>query len=278
MKLLIFIGFLLFPLNTAGKAQDVTIYVDDAYPPYSFQKNGRIQGLYNDILQAAFERMPDYNVMLQAVPWNRGKMLMETGEGMALSPPYFHGHDWPYLYPYSIPIYQETVVVVCNASVQQRVGPNWPEDYEGLMIGSIFGYDGWGGPQFREMVAEKKINYIEVRDAESLIKMVVTGRNDCILMEDFTFDVEYKRIIAQDQLDSKNQFNLFKKAIAGVDPVYVGYSATAIKNNTFPYQADFQRKLDIALYQLYKSGRMADIANTYRREENSLNTELQQEK
>ena len=107
--------------GTAARAQapiDVTILVDDGYPPFSYEHEGRAKGVYVKVLRAIFARMPQFRVTLRPVPWQRGKLMMERGEGMGLAPAFFHGHDWPYLHPYSLPFYVETI----RAALKEEFG------------------------------------------------------------------------------------------------------------------------------------------------------------
>jgi len=51
--------------EVAASKQEVTIFVDDAYNPYSFKNAaGEAEGIYIDILKTAFSRMPEYSVNL----------------------------------------------------------------------------------------------------------------------------------------------------------------------------------------------------------------------
>ena len=62
----------------------VTILVDDAYPPYSYQINGELYGIYVDIVKQAAQLLSrEYQVNLQAVPWKRGVECSCTCEGRA---------------------------------------------------------------------------------------------------------------------------------------------------------------------------------------------------
>lgn len=263
MRRLISILSLLFISTCSNAKIEVVIHVDDSYQPYSYLHEGRVQGLYIDIIEAAFSKLDNYSVKFEPVPWSRGKHLMETGDGFALAPAYFHAHDWPWLYPYTFPLYEETVSVICNSQVSKTDKLQWPEDFVGKTIGSIRGFDGWGGPEFRQMLQKNMFDYHEVDNADLLIMMVASGRNHCILMEKFTFDYHMRNLLRTGQYDPEKSEPLFEAAIAGRDYGYIGFSDAALATDKYPWQKDFQKALDGELYLMKKSGELAKIASDF---------------
>ncbi|MBU2711239.1 transporter substrate-binding domain-containing protein, partial [Zooshikella harenae] len=97
--------------NLVIAAESVTIIADEDYPPYSYKKDGKMAGIYTDILRAVFDAMPDYKVTIEGVPWKRGLKMMEDSDSFALYPPYKHAGR-PYM-EYSMPILSEEVAVYC---------------------------------------------------------------------------------------------------------------------------------------------------------------------
>ena len=246
--------------DIAASGQTVTIFVDDAYQPYSFKNAaGEAQGVYIDILKTAFSRMPEYSVKLEPVPWKRGKLLMEKGEGLGLAPAFFHGHDWPYLYPYSLPISDEKIISVCHASVLNKPRSNWPNDYIGLRVGNVAGFDGWGGDVFYDLVHQGKIAYEEAKGSvESIIKLGL-GRVQCIMMEENAFDQEYSKLIMNGEYDQEKFHSLKKGAFVGMDPVYIGYSKKAIQSGDYPFHLEFRQAFDTVIYKMTKSGEIREM-------------------
>ena len=251
------------PMGATGEEIDVTIYVDDAYRPYSFLHQGKAKGMYIDILKAAFSKMTGFKVKITPIPWKRGKMLMEQGKGFGLAPAFFHGHDWPYLYPYSLPFNTETIVAVCNEKALTTDKSQWPEDYIGLSVGNVAGFDGWGGDKFWALVNDEKIKYKEVHSSSSLIKMLLSGRNDCIMMEKRAFNYELNKIRESGEYGEKPHGRVAISALIGIDPVCIGYSEPAIKNGKYPYEHEFRKAFDIIIYQMAKSGEIENLMNAY---------------
>ncbi|WP_419905284.1 substrate-binding periplasmic protein [Kiloniella sp.] len=238
---------------------DITLHVDDAYPPYSFTgKNGQASGLYIDILRTAFDRMKQYRVMLKPVPWQRGKNLMEQGQGIGLAPAFYHGHDWPYLHPYSLPFYVETIQIYCREELIED-DQIWPKDFQKYRIGNVQGFDGWGGTEFRQLVKAGKILYSEFPSSEVLIKSGMLGRVDCLLMEKTAFQIEYTKL-AKELENRVTPYNvLISGAVSGKDPVYIGYSKPALLSGKHPYLPDFMQALDNEIYHMQKSGEIDRI-------------------
>ena len=84
----ILLALLLVNSSVLGK-QPVLIYGDINYPPYSFYKEGRPEGIYVNTLRSAFARMPDYDVEIKMIPWKRGLEYVKKSEAVAMVPPYY---------------------------------------------------------------------------------------------------------------------------------------------------------------------------------------------
>jgi len=264
-KLLTFIFLINFILPVLAADSEVTIYVDDAYRPFSYKgENGEAKGMYIDVLHIAFSRMQGFKVTMKPVPWKRGKIMMKNGQGYALAPPYFHGHDWPYLYPYSLRLFTETVIVVCNEKVLNLPRPNWPQDYIGLSFGNVTGYDGWGGKAFHALVKQKKIAYQEAKGTSENIMKLALQRIDCILMENKTFDYELEHLKKRGIYITGKHAKLKKAAIIGDEGVYLGYSKTAIQKKKYPFHAEFSQAFDSEIYKMKKSGEINNIMNSFK--------------
>jgi polar amino acid transport system substrate-binding protein len=250
------------------KAQDiqVTIHVDDAYQPYSYRGGqGEARGIYIDILKIAFSRMTGFKVTMEPVPWKRGKLMMEKGEGFALAPAFFHGHDWPYLYPYSLPFAHETIISVCHARQLVKPRSNWPADYTGLRVGNVEGFDGWGGDEFYALVRQGKIHYEEAKGSLENILKLGMGRVDCIMMEENAFDLEYAVLQKNGDYDASRFHSLKKAAFIGADPVYIGYSKLAIESGRYPYHRAFRQAFDSEIYKMSRSGEIRRILSSLKR-------------
>lgn len=263
---IVLLGLFLFRTNAeTPQTQSITIVIDDAYEPFSYAFNGEPRGLYVDILQAISQNLPGFDIKLKAVPWERGKMMMKNGKELGLAPAYFHGHDWDYLYPYSIPLMREQVALLCHSDLSQLESKEWPEDFTDLSIGNMRGFDGWGGMEFHKLVADRKIFYRELSSAEQLILMAAKRRLDCILMEEFAFAWNIKNLKNSKQLSNTDPLPLRKVKIVGSDYSYIGYSEVAILSGNFPSQYQFRKAFDSTLYKMQKSGELQRVIEAAKR-------------
>ncbi len=246
------------------KTIEVTILTDDSYKPFSFEENGKAKGMYIDVLRTAFSRMKGFNVKMKPVPWNRGKMMMERGQDFALAPAFYHGHNWSYLYPNSLPFYTETIIAVCAEEFLKSPRPVWPDDYMDLIIGNVAGFDGWGGAKFHALVKEGKIRYDETIGTERMIRRLGRKRMDCMMIEKRAFDYLFAKLKEEGSYDEGGKdVRLKKGAFIGIDPVSVGYSKTAMEWVKYPFQFDFMQSFDSEIYMMIKSGEIEKIMNAY---------------
>lgn len=259
LLLILIMSFLLFG------TQKVTIYVDDAYKPFCFRtKNGEAKGMCVDVLKAVFKKMKDFDVNIKPVSWKRGKRMMEKGQGFGLAPAFFHGHDWDYLYPYSLPFYDETIVVICNRNILNKNRENWPDDYIGLKVGNVAGFDGWGGPEFRKLVKDGKIKYEEAKGSTENILKLAKGRVDCIMMNEAAYEYEIRKLIADKKYIRGRDAEMVKTAVVGKDASYIGYSKTAINAGKYPFHQKFRQQFDAELYKMLKAGEVKKIMSDYK--------------
>jgi polar amino acid transport system substrate-binding protein len=257
--LLLLLTFLLTG-SVSAESIKVTIYTDDSLQPYSYKENGEVKGTYVNIIKTVFDRMKGYDVKITAVPWKRGKKLMETGKGFGLATAYFHGHDWPYLYPYSLPLASDVLNVYCTSETLQNQRLEWPGDYQQLRIGRPSGFSGWGGPKFDEMVKAKKITLEESKGSVTQILKLGAGRVDCIIMDQTTYNVEYNKAVSNGKFNSS-----WKEPVLGVEisrnEVYIGYSKIAIESGKYPFHMDFRQQFDSELFKMIRSGERDKILN-----------------
>jgi polar amino acid transport system substrate-binding protein len=264
MKYVFGVALIFFLSAAHATKQEVEIYVDTAYEPFSYaDETGQAKGVYIDILRTAFSRMEGYNVKLTPIPWKRGQRIMEQGKGIGLAPVFYHGHDWPYLYPYSLSFYTETILAICDQQVLKQPRPEWPDDYVGMRISNVAGFDGWGGQAFRRLVDEGKIHYESANGAAQNVMKLLKGRVDCIMMEESAFKILTKQIYALETHDRLKDVNYEVGAVIGTDPVYIGFSKTARESGNWPFLLDFMQSFDSQIYQMIKSGEIRKIFDNY---------------
>lgn len=234
-------------------ATNVTILTDNDYAPYSYEADGQARGIYNDILRAAAERMPDYRVDLRPVPWKRGLAELEAGRALALSPPYYRPHDRPFMQPYSVPMLTERVAVYCRAKVMQAPRPRWPADYLGLRFGNNAGFE-LGGDAFWRLVRQGRIALEEAADIRINLLKVLRGRLDCYLNDDLAIQLELARLQRRHLYEAGQ---MAKAATVSEEQGYVGF--TNRDEGRFPYKQDFLKQLNRALAGMRQDGEIDRI-------------------
>lgn len=250
--------------SQAAEPIAVTVYADEGYPPYSYAEKGHAAGVYADIVKAAFARMPGYRVTLKPVPWKRGMAMLETGTGFALYPPYYNTKDEPWTWPYSLPLYDEFVVVVCRKEVLAKRGAmKWPESFYGLRIGNNAGFI-VGGEVFEQAIRDGKMLVEEARDSRTNVIKLGMRRLDCYIND--------RRSIwwTRDALKREGLFDeggkhaqLVEAAVIGHEQGFLGF--TDRDQGRFPYKNDFVKEFNSVIYQMRRRGEIERIAQQFLR-------------
>jgi len=240
----------------------VTVYADENYPPYSYKEGGQIKGIYTQILEIAFARMQDYQITIVPIPWKRGLKLLEMGSAFAIYPPYFHVAERPYIWPYSLPIVDERVVVFCrNDILAKSLRSHWPEDYYGLTIGANAGFN-LGGDKFWRAVRENKILLSEAKgNRENLLKLGLK-RIDCYMNDRLSILWELKQMKLNGEYDEGGKHaRLLEGATITIEQGFVGF--TSADKGQFPFKDDFKKQLDIIIYDMRRDGQAQRIIEDF---------------
>jgi polar amino acid transport system substrate-binding protein len=252
-----------FNLSAIAFAADINVevYADEGYPPYSYKENGKAKGIYARILKKAFSRMKGYKVKIKPVPWKRGLSYLKNGKGFALYPPYFHTNDRPYIWPYSIPILDEKVVVFCREEILARPRPKWPEDYYGLRIGNNSGFK-IGGKKFWKAVKEGKIKLQEAKTTTQNIIMLGVRRTDCYINDRLSILWKLKQLKAAGKYEEAGRHaKLLEGATISIEQGFLGF--TDKDKGKFPFKDDFVKKFDTIIYEMRKNGELQRIVNDF---------------
>jgi polar amino acid transport system substrate-binding protein len=234
---------MLATMTTAQSAQRVTIYGDSGYPPYSFNFNGTIRGIYVEILESAFSRMNNYVVEIKLMPWKRILLGIEYGKFFAIFPPYFRPEQRPWIDVYSAPILEESYSVYCRKEILNNPRPNWPEDYRDLQVGLNLGY---AIPEIDRVKNQKATTSIQN------IKKLLSGKIDCYAN------------------NSKSTLYLLKQLGADTSilkegtriSTEFGYLAFSAGNNPH-YKKDFIEKFNSIITEMTANGEIDSIVKKY---------------
>lgn len=235
---------------------DVTVYADDAYPPYSYAVDGEARGIYPGILREAFAHMPGYRVHLLPVPWKRGLRMLETGEAFALVPPYLRPAERPYM-DYSAPIYSESVTLFCNSGkLTPGVARRWPEDFLGLRIGTNAGYL-LGGKEFEQVRRAGLVTLEEARGTDENLRKLLLGRLDCYMNDRSAILFALHRIQAEPPYQHAN--GVSEMAVLSEEYGYLG--VTRLEPARYSFKQDFLRQFNAALSEIKRNGRLEQIVS-----------------
>lgn len=177
----------------------INIVGDDAYPPYSSKEDGRVTGIYVDIIQYALTEMDDTS-SITAMPWKRGLRELKTNNIDVLFPPYYRPKHRPYM-SYSTDIINETLVIVCNAKLAKQL-THFPEDYKGIKLGKNLGFS--MGEAVEEAVKENIVMLHEAKGMAANLKKLINNRINCYVNDRLSILFELKRMAGRGEYDGKS--------------------------------------------------------------------------
>lgn len=248
------------PKLYAAPMQEVTILADDSYPPYSFVENGKLQGMYVDIVKEAAKLLePNYKVNVVAYPWKRALHELEEGTAFALLPPYKHIEKRPYIWPYSIPIVQEVVVAFCHKDINlvEQIDPKANKSIDPLLIGINAGYLILN----QELEKAEKAKKIIVRENKSTFANIMKlffNRLDCYLNDRHSTYWELSQLTKEREI---NFDNIKETLVVMSQTGHIGYTSTPTHN--FLFKDDFTPRMDKALSSVLSSSKYQQIVNRY---------------
>ena len=273
MKKIIFILITYFiSSSVVFSAQEVNICTYDILPPFAFSDaKGELTGVYIEIVKKAISKIPDYTVSFKVLPWARAKKELEKGKAFAIVPPYFHAHDWlteaepkrPYIWPYSLPLFTQYDVVICNEKSLAVPRIVYPDDYTGLKF-VMFRGDGRAEEKFTQMVEKKEIDLYLLKNVEDTIPFLLQERADCTITSriPFAWYVNQLKKTGEYQQHDNKGVTLKEAAIISRNEGYFGYTDIDDEIN-FPFKKDFSIKFDIEIYKMKKNGEIQEIVNKF---------------
>lgn len=255
MKIRMAVICLLFSWGALAQTQ-VTIYGDDAYPPYSFKdKKGQMTGIYTVILREIFQQMPEFLVSIEGYPWKRGLKEIEQGLIFGLYPPYKRERDRPYM-EYDVPILDEELVVVCHEKIlhQQRI--RWPEDFYGLTVGNNSGFAA-GGKPFWQAVERGDIEVEETRGTSKNLQKLIAERVDCYMNDALSIEWELKALMKRGKY---NGLSVKKAVVISSEQGYLGFVSD---DSRFPFKDKFKARFYSILHEMKGTGRIQKIIDDF---------------
>lgn len=252
--LLVFLS-LLFSTTTIHANEEVIIYGDDDYPPYSYVEDGVFKGIYVEFLQQAVARLkPGYTVTLRPIPWKRGLHELEQGKTLALFPPYKISNR-SYIQPYSAVLNHESVAIFCRQEVMQHTHLQFPDDFSGLKIGINLGFALSEKLQTAHRLGQ--ITLVENKGNEKNLLALQAQNIDCYANDRSSVS------FTQKQLNNSGRVRvgmlLREAALLEGQDAYIGYSS----RYSWRDKAGFIQRMDTAIQATQRSGLMEQLLRKY---------------
>lgn len=226
----------------------VTLYGDADYFPYSYARDGELKGLYAELIRRVDEKLPEYEIKLRPVPWKRGLVMLESGEAFGLFPPYRFERERPFIKPYSAPLGDENLVIVCREDrLSSDFQGRWPEDYRGKTVSVNLGY-AVQSESFWAAIREGSVKRAEFpSNADNLIQMAAFGNVDCYANDREAISASHARLAKRlgDGADTRQLAPIRETTVLSPQTAHIGYTARHAEH--FPYGDDFIRRFDEAL-------------------------------
>lgn len=253
--LLLFVLWSWLPSMLVAAPQQVTLYYDENYPPYTYQQDGLPMGLYNDILQAAFKRLPGYRLHLKPVAWSRGLAMLQRGEALALIPPYRWPQERPYIDPYVGPLGEEEVALYCRNGLHLPTPPRWPLDFRGLQVGVNQGFlmSRSLGQPFQDGVVQR----VEFRGAMDGLAALKAGAVDCYANDRFSVEWVWRKAKKDSSSFARMPTDLRLTLILDRQQAFIGFSK--VNTQQYPWRSQLISQLAQVLRQMAAQGEIKHL-------------------
>ncbi len=205
--------FFIFLIQNILYSKTITIYGDDSYPPYSYKKDGKIQGIYVEIMQKAFEQIDEFDLIIKLAPWSEILDKVRKGRALAIFSPYYV-KSREAVFIYSEPLVKEEVVIFgLKRKLKGKI--KWPNDFYHYNIGlnSGFNYESLGGKKFLKAYNDGKINITESRTNKLNLEKLNANRIDFYLNDKLIDKSDYPKIKRGMAIISNNGHLCFTKKI-----------------------------------------------------------------
>ncbi|WP_028452769.1 substrate-binding periplasmic protein [Chitinilyticum aquatile] len=254
---LLLAGLLLALVQTARAGEQITLYGDDAYPPYSYVEYGQFKGIYVDLLRQIGAGLEGYDLILKPVPWKHGLAMLKSGESMALFPPYQLG-ERNYITQYSAPLLRETIVIVCSQPAMSRPRQHFPDDFGDITIGVNAGF--LLTESLQAAIRAGKARVEEAKGNEANLLKLASGRIGCYANDRLAITHALKKLKAtHPTADAIQRLQLAETVELASQDARVGFGVALPP----AYRDDFIDKLNAALRDARQNGDIERLVGFY---------------
>ena len=182
----------LFVLSISSTSADpLKISVDEAYPPYMYNRDSVAIGLYPEIVAAAFARV-GRDISIDALPWKRALKLGEAGMGGIAG--IYKNQERLLTYDYSTPLYEEKLVLYVKKG--HVFDFSTIADLKGKKVGLNFG---WSYGDVIDSARKEQLFSVDdsVKNNLANFRKLIGERTDCVIVD----ELAARRIISQQGFD-----------------------------------------------------------------------------
>jgi len=238
------------------QAQDVLVYCDSNYAPYSYVENGEASGIYADIFNTVFSRMKGYSVTIKPVPWKRGVKLIKEGRIFALYPPYYRPEKRPFM-DYPVPVINEGYSLLTTKAFADSGPKTWPEDYVGKKIGTNAGFSVPGADKAKML----GVSMEETSNTRSNLMKLITGRIDGFVMDRNAMLWELKQMKSEGKYDESKHPEVTVATDISREQGYLGI--TNQDKGAFAFKDDFVKQFVAIINDMKAKGEIQGILDAY---------------
>ena len=228
-------------------AQTIELSGDMNYPPYSYKENGVAKGVYVDIINQAFSKMPNYNIKFNMMAYKRAIALTKKGKTVGFFPPQYSEERTSWT-KFSEPILGETTIVFAKSETLKNK-KNYPKDFYGTTVCLNRGFNQalLGGDEFAQAIKDKKIKLIEANKNRDCLTRVKRGLADFYI---------------NDQLIDISEFPSIKKGM-NVKANF-GHIGFTLKDSKYPFMEDLHEKFNTQIKKMKSNGQIDKIVKKYK--------------
>ena len=178
---------------TVNRVHALTVYVDEANPPFMYSANSHAAGIYPEIVRAIATRA-GIPINIVPVPWRRALLHLENGDGAVAG--IYKNLERQKKFAFSDPIHRESLMIYRSANKfdsESRL-----EDLSGMNVGVI---RGWSyGNAFDSARNSGMFETSEAAGDDQNFAMLVNNRVDAVIAVREAGDIWIRKLKLQSQV------------------------------------------------------------------------------
>ncbi len=175
-------------------SQPLTVLLDDAYPPYSWQEGGESHGFYTRLAEMLFRRA-GIPFEIQLYPWKRALSLVDRRKAALAG--IYETPERRQRYHFSEPWFSEEVMVY----VRREHGFHFEKikDLRGKRVGVNRGWQ--VSEDFQDELQNQLFSVHYAANSQDNMKKLLAGRVDCVIVDKLNGDLMIAKLSAQDHIE-----------------------------------------------------------------------------